>query len=181
MVNYIQEGFGNHDLWILDNSTWVTYGGYDSLRTGNGIAGGYGKKSYADIINNNWKFTISASTGITANPRGIDRQFFLDGDANPIIFRTNYDDPEDFWTFYIIYNEDIKASLTVAEFPVMTSEIYRLGSIYYFTSSNLSFDYGSEVKPVKLKLATAENNISTKWYNLSWYYTTQDEDYCFVT
>ena len=181
MVDYIQQGFGDHGDWTLSNATWETLLSADDLRTGNGVSGGYGEKSYAAIVNNDWRFTIAFPTTITPNdPRGADRQFFLDGDANPVIFRMTFDDPEGYNKFQIIYDGDVKDSHSIDEyFYDYTGEIYRLGSVYYFTSFGLSFDYGSVVKPVKLKLATSENNYSTYWYNLLWWYT-NDEDFCFV-
>ncbi len=182
MVDYIQEGFGPHGLWTLNNATWETVFSADDLRTGNGVTGGYGEKSYADIINNNWKFTTAFVGPETSppDPRGLDRQFFLDGDANPIIFRMNFDDPDGYNKFQIIYDGDIKDSHSIDKFDLdYSNEIYRLGSVYYYTKFNLSFDYGSVVKPVKLRLATSENSDSIYWYNLLWWYT-NDEDFCFV-
>ncbi len=181
MVDYIQEGFGDHDDWTLNNSTWETLFSADDLRTGDGVSGGYGEKEYASIINNNWRFTIASATAITPNdPRGLDIQFFLNGDANPIIFRMTLDDPEGSNKFQIIYDSVVRDSHSIDESDFdFTREIYRVGSVYYYTGFNLSFDYGSIVKPVKLKLATSEGSFSTYWYNLKWWYVIED-DFCFV-
>ncbi len=182
MTDWILEGWGNKNLWILVNSTWVIYLGEDCLKTGDGVSGGYGEREFNNIENRDWDFEISGYTKDTQqNPRGVDNQFFLEGDPNPIIFRINFDDPEDYWTFYIIYNGEIKDSRTFAMDELPPSDIiYRRGSIYYFTSAGLSFNYGSEKKPIKLRLANAFYNYQTHWYDLCWWYSKREKDYAFI-
>lgn len=183
MTDWILNGWGNKDLWVLNNSAWEAWHEEDTLKTGNGISGGYGEREFADIENKDWKFEITGYTESTPQmPRGIDMQFFLNGDPNPIIFRINFDDPEDsYWTFYIIYEGNIKDSKTFYINEVPPSDIiYRIGSTYYFTSSKLSFNYGSVKKPIKLRLATCEKNYNTHWYNLRWWYSEVEQDYAFI-
>ncbi len=183
MVDYIQEGFGNHGDWTLSNATFETLFSPDDLRTGNGVTGGYGEKSYASIINNDWRITLSNAVDLAAaDPRGADVQIFLSGDANPIIFRQTFDDPEGFNKFQIIYDGITRDSYVIDENDLdFSREIYRIGSVYYYTGFNLAYDYGSIVQPAKLRFSTSENTNSIYWYNLLWWYTSGDEDFCFVT
>ncbi len=183
MVDYIQQGFGNHGDWTLSNSNFELFTGLDSLKNGDDVSTGYGEKSYASIVNNDWRLTVTQTITLTVvDPRGSDIQVFLSGDANPIIFRLTLDDPEGFNKFQIIYNGVTQDSHVIDEDDTSVSgEIYRIGSRYYYTSVNLAFDYGSIVQPVKLRLGSSENNFSMNWHNLLWWYTSGDEDFNFVT
>ena len=185
MANWILEGWGNKDLWTLNNATWIIYHEEDCLKTGDGISGGYGEREFTNLLNNDWKFEIEP--WVTIFPpsgegcRGADMQVFLDGDPNPIIFRICYHDPDsEHYTLYIIYEDEIKDSKTgIIGEDLFTEEIWREGSIYYFTNLKLSFDYGSRKSPVKLKLSTSGICNQIRWIKLKWYYTIS-EDYAFI-
>lgn len=181
ITDYILYLWGVKDLWNLNNANWVIYGGDDCLKTGDGVSGGYGERE-VNALNKNWEFTIADLILITGlDPRGVEKHFFLEGDAKPIIFRSSFDDPEDGKvTFSIIYDGNVKDSKTINIYDYFTETIYRAGSIYYFTDW-LSFDYGSIKKPVKLKLTNSGYNYNTHWYNLLWYYTVYiDRDQAFI-
>lgn len=186
MTDWILEGWGNKNLWTLVNSAWVIYVGEDCLRTGDGVSGGYGEREFANIANEDWEFKMGwLSSAFPSGFKATDTYIFLEGDSKPIIFRTCYDDPDnDHITCYIIYNDIIQDQKTFTydewyETPYI-SYIRRVGTIYYFTNSLLSFNYGSLKKPVKLKLSTGLNQNSIHWYDLKWWYTKIEQDQAFI-
>ncbi len=190
MSNYILQGWGDKNLWMLNDATWDMWLGHDAMKI---IAqGGYGERIVSDTQNKNWVFMIGDVMPV-GETQIEDVQIFLEGDSNPIIFRYGYNDPSGYLTFYIIYNGDIKASKTIDVVASYGFKILRIGSVYHFLnlgpSVNLLFDYGLFKKPVKLKLVGVDLYGDLMWwlgyyadddkYLLKWYYT--EEDYAFIT
>ncbi len=183
MTDYILDGWGNKDLWILNNAIWEIFGEEDCLKTGNNISVGSGVRE-VNALNRDWKFKIAYTIKVTPEEmRCAEIDFFLEGDSKPIEFHHSKDEPDvGYQTFFIIYDGYIKASKTIPmEETDYTTEIYRIGSVYYYTSYGLSFDYGSVKKPVRLRLAGHLYNYLSHWWNLQWYYIAIEEDYAFVT
>lgn len=175
MTDYILDGWGDKDLWVLNNASWYLLFAHDDLITGSEDAGtGFGERAFSDLYNVNWRFSISSTIyADSTTPLTKDKIFYLDGDANPIIFRVAYG-PGNFPKVYsIIYNGDIKDQISVGVEGVGHTRVYKIGTIYYFTDENLTFDYGSKRKPIKLRLASTGGPPEDEctWTDLSWYYT----------
>ncbi len=175
MVDYILDDFGDRDLWTLVNSTWDYLVGGGGWRIHHDAVGGYGEKEVT-TYNIDWWLSVEHYVEILPSNENIaDIMVYLDGDPNPIIFRLLYGPggPSYPRTYSIIYNGDVKDSIIVTSgIPPFNSTIRRVGSIYYWLSAyNLTFDYGSELKPVKIRLTNATCDFDTRWFDPDWYYT----------
>ncbi len=185
MVDYILNGWGDKGEWTLVNANFEIHLLKDSLKTD---SGGYGEREFSDLQNLDWFFSIGGTTYfLSTTAITEDKMFFLEGDANPIIFRRAYG-PGNFPKVYsIIYNNVVQDSYSdPGPLPgIGHSNIWKDRTSYYYTDKNVVFDYGTKKKIEKLRLTfTGGPPEDERWWNtLLWYYTqpiSTDEDFSFI-
>lgn len=174
MTDYILDGWGDRAFWSLYNSHW-DYSA-PNWRIYHDDVGSYGEREVI-TYNTDWFFDIGYYVEISpTSARITDILIYLEGDSEPIIFRLAYGPGAGSYprTYLIIYNSTIRDSVVVnSGDPSFNPRILRIGSVYtYLTRYNISFDYGTKKKAVKIILTNASCDWRTLWYNPVWYYTT---------
>jgi len=196
IYGWILEGWGNKDLWILDNASWDS----NTLITGSNEAIGSAYRNM-DVYNKDWYFKLLSCLGYHPIEEEVahDVLIYLKNDPKPIIFRylvevTSFYYSEGRYRIQIIYDGIIRnQSPWYDGVPVILfcgyshyNEITREDSNYTFKLriGTISWDYGLEVQPVKIELRTILAPEHADWSALNWYYTEPiteaTEDYAFI-